>query len=586
MSTFVRSRFSKPMIFLLAVLVAAVAVLSVNLARPAQALGVSAVSASPNTLGATAQISFQVTNQSANTAEEIRVDFLANTFGVPQTIPATAVTVTGETVLSVAITGGTRVTISLAAPGIPSGSTAAVTFTPAAGITNPTTAGNYTLSVSTEEEATPLASADLSIVGQVQNLTATLTPNTAGVMDVTALLTFRVAQNTVTGTVTGATVSIGFPAEPNGAASNEFTVPTTITPAQVQVRAGATAAEAVNAQPLNPGGVAVTDGDNIVAVAISLPLGVDVDGTPNLVETGRFIAVRFLPAAAIDSPTVPGTFPLTVSTSVDTAVAQSSVTLTTAAPAAQAADLRVSTTDSPDPVQTGQQLTYTVTVVNEGPDTATAVTLTDLLVGGINLVAASPSQGNCSGTNPITCALGALSNGASATVVIVVTAQAPGMLINIAAVSSGTPDPRFANNVSQENTKVRTALEPSNLGRIEFRGRVQQMPQGGNIGAWNIQGLTVQVTASTEVKDTPQVGSFVKVEGHLTADGVVQAKAIKADKPEKGRDKKEDNGNRPGHGRGDRNHEHMGPPGHDDDDDDNHRPGKGDGKGKSRGRGD
>jgi hypothetical protein len=174
-------------------------------------------------------------------------------------------------------------------------------------------------------------------------------------------------------------------------------------------------------------------------------------------------------------------------------------------------------------------------------------------------------------------------------VTIVVTAQAPDTLTNIAAVSSGTPDPRFANNVSQAKTKVRTAQEPPNLGRIEFSGRVQQMPQGGNIGTWNIQGLTVQVTASTKVKDTPQVGSFVKVEGHLTADGVVQAKEIKADKPENGRDKKEDNGNRPGHGRGDRNHEHTGPPGHDDDDaddDDDHRPGKGDGKGKGKGRGD
>src|SRR2546430_14576569 len=44
-----------------------------------------------------------------------------------------------------------------------------------------------------------------------------------------------------------------------------------------------------------------------------------------------------------------------------------------------AADLPVTKTDSPHPVHIGQNLTYTITVRNSGPDAATGVTATDLL---------------------------------------------------------------------------------------------------------------------------------------------------------------------------------------------------------------
>ena len=55
------------------------------------------------------------------------------------------------------------------------------------------------------------------------------------------------------------------------------------------------------------------------------------------------------------------------------------VLLVLAAPAAAqaSADLTVSKVDSPDPVVVGKRLTYTITVTNLGPDTATGVALTD-----------------------------------------------------------------------------------------------------------------------------------------------------------------------------------------------------------------
>src|SRR5438034_11620869 len=73
--------------------------------------------------------------------------------------------------------------------------------------------------------------------------------------------------------------------------------------------------------------------------------------------------------------------------------------LQTAAAATAGADLSVTKSDSPDPVTVGQQLTYTITVTNNGPDAASPVTLDDTQTSGAaahsNPV---PSQGTCTGS--------------------------------------------------------------------------------------------------------------------------------------------------------------------------------------------
>ena len=58
----------------------------------------------------------------------------------------------------------------------------------------------------------------------------------------------------------------------------------------------------------------------------------------------------------------------------------------------------------------GTNLTYTLTVSNNRPDNASGVTLTDTLPAGVNLVSATPSQGNCAGTTTVICNLGATIN--------------------------------------------------------------------------------------------------------------------------------------------------------------------------------
>jgi uncharacterized repeat protein (TIGR01451 family) len=120
-----------------------------------------------------------------------------------------------------------------------------------------------------------------------------------------------------------------------------------------------------------------------------------------------------------------------------------------------ASDLRVTQTDAPDPVSPGANVTYTVTVANLGGSAATGVSLRDDLPAGAGFVAATPSQGTCAGTAPVSCALGALAGGGSATVAIVVSAPpTPGSMVNKAAIAASTIDPNPANDTAQVSTTV------------------------------------------------------------------------------------------------------------------------------------
>jgi uncharacterized repeat protein (TIGR01451 family) len=119
------------------------------------------------------------------------------------------------------------------------------------------------------------------------------------------------------------------------------------------------------------------------------------------------------------------------------------------------ADLSVTKADAPDPVAVGGSLTYTLTVTNNGPDPSTNSTVTDALPAGVTFVSATPTQGSCSEVaGTVTCMLGPLAGGASATIAIVVTVTpaAACPLTDTATVSGAEPDPVAGNNSATAET--------------------------------------------------------------------------------------------------------------------------------------
>ena len=129
---------------------------------------------------------------------------------------------------------------------------------------------------------------------------------------------------------------------------------------------------------------------------------------------------------------------------------------TVAAGAGGSADLAIVKTGTPNPVTVGQALTYVLTITNNGPSAATNVVVSDPVPLGAVLQSATPSAGgNCTTGAVVTCTFASLAAGATATVVIIVTAPStPGILTNTAVVSSSVADPNPGNNTSTTNTTV------------------------------------------------------------------------------------------------------------------------------------
>ncbi len=127
-------------------------------------------------------------------------------------------------------------------------------------------------------------------------------------------------------------------------------------------------------------------------------------------------------------------------------------TATVTGDAAPSADVSVVKTVSPQIPVPGQQVTYTLTVDNDGPSTATGVTATDVLSADLTAATVTSSRGTCNpvgADNTITCALGSLDPADSPvtiTVVATLAADHTGPLSNTATVASGTADPDADDN--------------------------------------------------------------------------------------------------------------------------------------------
>ena len=132
------------------------------------------------------------------------------------------------------------------------------------------------------------------------------------------------------------------------------------------------------------------------------------------------------------------------------------------------ADLSVTKVDTPDPVNTGSNLTYTITVNNNGPDAADA-SWTDTLPAGTTFVdLSSPGGWSCTtpdagDTGTVSCSNPSFTVGSSVftlTVAVAPTVAAGSTISNTATATSSTPD---GNPGNESGTATTTVLSPATV---------------------------------------------------------------------------------------------------------------------------
>ena len=106
------------------------------------------------------------------------------------------------------------------------------------------------------------------------------------------------------------------------------------------------------------------------------------------------------------------------------------------------------------------EVVYTLTARNGGPNDATGVTIHDSLLGGLDFIDASPGCDNENGT--VTCHIGTIASGATASVTIRThsTAAIAGMSVgNLATLAGNELDPNPANNSANATINVQPLVD-------------------------------------------------------------------------------------------------------------------------------
>ena len=124
-------------------------------------------------------------------------------------------------------------------------------------------------------------------------------------------------------------------------------------------------------------------------------------------------------------------------------------------------DVAVSKTGSPATQELGQgNITWTIVVTNNGPDTDTNVTVSDPMPAGNTYVSSSTTQGTCTGGAILTCDIGTMAMGAQVTITLVTTPSATGTQTNTVTVSGSRPETNTANNTATATVEITGKLKP------------------------------------------------------------------------------------------------------------------------------
>ncbi|WP_136520072.1 DUF11 domain-containing protein [Cellulomonas telluris] len=184
---------------------------------------------------------------------------------------------------------------------------------------------------------------------------------------------------------------------------------------------------------------------------------------------------------------------------------------------AQQADVSIAKVMTPDPAPVGSAVTATLTVRNDGPNTATGVTVADTPPAGWEGVTASTTQGSCAVTDgTVGCSLGDLADGATATVTLTGTTAAGSTataLTNVASVSTTAVDPAPANNVSGDTvvlTREADLVVAKTVAPGTYRAGepVRRVVTVTNQGPSDAQGVIVD-----DVVDDPALATLTGISG-------------------------------------------------------------------------
>jgi uncharacterized repeat protein (TIGR01451 family) len=131
------------------------------------------------------------------------------------------------------------------------------------------------------------------------------------------------------------------------------------------------------------------------------------------------------------------------------------------------ADLMITKTATPGSVVSGNNLTYTIVVTNNGPLVAENVIINEATPSGTTFVSVTSTQGTSTAPDPgtvggVITTVGTLPAGGVVTVTLVVNVNGPAGqdITNTAFVTSATPDANLSNNTVTETTPV---IAPPNI---------------------------------------------------------------------------------------------------------------------------
>ena len=170
-------------------------------------------------------------------------------------------------------------------------------------------------------------------------------------------------------------------------------------------------------------------------------------------------------------------------------------------------DLELTKTVDTSSPNVGDNVNFTITVTNQGPDTATGVTVLDDLPSGVSFVSSSPSVGLYDDATGLW-TVGSLAVGQTETLTLLVTVTTPGAKTNIAQVQTADQtdtDSTPGNNIESEDDQSKAMFTPEVID-LELSKSVSDITP--NVGD-NIE-FTIDV-----YNDGPSLATDVTVEDML-----------------------------------------------------------------------